>query len=507
MLQSLTPTKLLFFIFGLAALIYFSFLGTQASVQFGVGGGEVVLNATPASTGSTLEDGLIGHWTFDGPDISGSAAVDSSVSGYNGTLVNGPVVDRGIMGQALSFDGSDDYVEIGTQEVYNVDPSESKTFSVWIKRSEIPVSNEYFLWKEGSCIGWSFAMNTAGRILQRIRVSAAGCTGFVTKDMLTSASVNYADDTWHHVVGVFDRTNTTMILYVDGVQATSTIIDNTLAANGGTFRVGTQWDNTEPFGGAVDDVRVFNRTLTPEEVAQLYAMGEGARIATTPKPPASSLSDGLVGHWTFDGPDVDWGSTTAEIKDVSGAGNDGNATATMNNHDSVQGVIGQALDFDGVSDYVSLGSVNLSVVAPAAGTVCAWHRPSRPHDSGAIDWIVNRDQASDFEFQMGHHSNNSIYFGFYSYGRYFQAATADLWSVNEWLLYCTVWGGSSIKGYVNGEVLGSSSFSVLSGNVRIRIASQSSVSDNYYKGSVDDVRVYNRALTAAEIQQLYDMGW
>lgn len=60
------------------------------------------------------------------------------------------------------------------------------------------------------------------------------------------------------------------------------------------------------------------------------------------------LEVGLVGHWTFDGPDMDWGSTTAEVQDVSGNGNDGNTT-NMNSTSSKPGVIGQAMVFDGVS--------------------------------------------------------------------------------------------------------------------------------------------------------------
>ena len=58
-----------------------------------------------------LTNGLVGSWTFDGPDMAVDTAFDRSGQGNNGTLTNGPTRTEGKIGQALNFDGSDDDVK------------------------------------------------------------------------------------------------------------------------------------------------------------------------------------------------------------------------------------------------------------------------------------------------------------------------------------------------------------------------------------------------------------
>jgi hypothetical protein len=84
----------------------------------------------PSAHAQDITTGLVGHWKFD--EGSGTTATDSSGNNNTGTLVNGPVWTTGKMGGALSFDGSDDYVDVGT--VPNYSPAMSYgTFSAWIK--------------------------------------------------------------------------------------------------------------------------------------------------------------------------------------------------------------------------------------------------------------------------------------------------------------------------------------------------------------------------------------
>jgi hypothetical protein len=75
-----------------------------------------------------LLTGLIGHWTFD--EGSGTTVADSSGNNNTGTLVNGPTWDTGKIGGALSFDGSDDYVDASNLS-YNTDYP--LTVSLWIQ--------------------------------------------------------------------------------------------------------------------------------------------------------------------------------------------------------------------------------------------------------------------------------------------------------------------------------------------------------------------------------------
>jgi hypothetical protein len=73
--------------------------------------------------------GLAGYWKFD--EGSGTVASDSSNNGNTGTLVNGPQWVDGIRGNALTFDGVDDYVDV--LDSNNLDVSQSITIEAWVK--------------------------------------------------------------------------------------------------------------------------------------------------------------------------------------------------------------------------------------------------------------------------------------------------------------------------------------------------------------------------------------
>jgi len=69
----------------------------------------------------------------------------------------------------------------------------------------------------------------------------------------------------------------------------------------------------------------------------------------------TNLEQGLVGHWTFDGPDMNWSSTTAEVLDRSGNNNHGNLL-NSGAAAAAPGKLGQGMKFDGVDDYINLSS-------------------------------------------------------------------------------------------------------------------------------------------------------
>ena len=87
-----------------------------------------------SSQNSKLTNGLVGMWSFNGPDMSGVTAYDRSGQGNNGTLTNGPSRVAGKIGQALSFDGVNDYVSIGNSATLQNLP-DAGPFSVafWVR--------------------------------------------------------------------------------------------------------------------------------------------------------------------------------------------------------------------------------------------------------------------------------------------------------------------------------------------------------------------------------------
>jgi hypothetical protein len=150
-----------------------------------------------------------------------------------------------------------------------------------------------------------------------------------------------------------------MRLYIDGVLH-SQDISVSFAYNGTANAEIGRSDGTALWNGAIDDVRIYNRALSADEIKRLYKIGGTARINTSIPGP----TNGLVGYWTFDGKDM----SGVQAYDRSGNGNHGTLT---NGPMRRIGKIGQALEFDGSDDLVNgIGGTSLNNLADI--TVSAW---------------------------------------------------------------------------------------------------------------------------------------
>jgi hypothetical protein len=124
--------------------------------------------------------------------------------------------------------------------------------------------------------------------------------------------VTLPDGVWHQICSI--RSGTTHTIVGDGgLVSTSNIvssaaIDTTALEMGATGGLGE-------FGGAIDDVRIYNRALSTQEVALLYALGQ-VKVAHSD---TVAVQNGLVGYWPLDGNTTSWKTDTTQ--DVSGNGN------------------------------------------------------------------------------------------------------------------------------------------------------------------------------------------
>ena len=231
-------------------------------------GGTFKINSSAGS--GSLENGLVGHWTFDGPDMSGNTAYDKSGQGNNGTLTNGPIRTIGKIGQALEFDGSSSYVgltsDTGTFSAFTV--------SLWAKRSGAGVNwpRLFLSTRVNKSITIAEHGTVAGGLLFRLTKSAA------YTDMTTSAGA--LTNNWRLLTFTWD--GNTMRIYIDG-QATSTpvsftgpidsVVAEQLPVIGGETADHEGIGNASWFNGSIDEVRVYNKALSGDEIKRLYEMG------------------------------------------------------------------------------------------------------------------------------------------------------------------------------------------------------------------------------------------
>lgn len=228
-----------------------------------------------------LESNLIGLWKFD--EGVGSTAYNSVSEKYNGKLDNGPTWTDGKLGKALYFDSNDDAVEI----VDSADIAEGAviTVSVWMKPLGLNSHREIVAKHKSDNSQWQWRLEQ----LQSNRLSFS-----VQDSKIVSAesdSLNLLDDkSWHYVAGVYD--GSAVHLYVDGAKANSYSppLTGKIADYKHHICVGSAWagvscgaTSVDNFYGYLDDLRIYGRALTAEEVKELFNPTPAAALPPAPE--------------------------------------------------------------------------------------------------------------------------------------------------------------------------------------------------------------------------------
>lgn len=223
--------------------------------------------------GSAPTAGLISHWKLD--ESSGTTAF-ATVGGLDATLHNGPQWQTagGVVGGALQFTGGSNQHAITTDSsIFDADPGDVVSVSFWFKRNAMQGDPwEYLLFKEAHCTGWTFDIDN-GALWFVLSTSNNHCTSPAHYHAIAN-DVRYDDGEWHHAVGIIDRPAGQIRLYVDGNLKATTSSINSAAGNPGydfPFRFGADWENNRNYKGMLDDVRIYDRALTLQEIGTLYS--------------------------------------------------------------------------------------------------------------------------------------------------------------------------------------------------------------------------------------------
>ena len=224
------------------------------------------LASLPIASGSTNTPiaGIVGWWKLD--DGSGTAAVDSSGNGNNGTVSNSPTWTTGLVGGGLQFTGANQSITVPSSGSLNV--QSNFTVAMWIKMASAnsPVLST-LMGKSLYPSGWFWQESTtnSGAFLW--------CANNGYGGPYSGAAIPTA--AWVHMASVNSNGNV-VFFYTNGVfnrswsmvEAAST---NTQPLIIGNFQGWTSgWTNL-----VMDDVRLYNRVLTPAEISTIYGGGSG----------------------------------------------------------------------------------------------------------------------------------------------------------------------------------------------------------------------------------------
>jgi len=240
---------------------------------------------------------LVGWWKLD--DEGSGTAVDYSGWDVYGELRGAPQWVEGCYGDALQLDGDQDYVDFGNPPGW---PSGTSPRSLcgWGKTDSVAFGWRWIAAYGGPGVGTAMFIGTNGTDLY-----GGGYADDVYKTNFWEANV------WHHICLTYD--GTTARLYADGVEVASAAKSWSLTPS--RAHIGRQVnDAVEFWDGAVDDVRIYNKALTPEEVLQ--TMRGDTLLAWNPQPKmnanvdirsaetlAWSPGDGAVQHDVYLGTD------------------------------------------------------------------------------------------------------------------------------------------------------------------------------------------------------------
>ena len=417
--------------------------------------------------GTPAEIGVVAYWSSNAG--SGTTLTDDSGNGHDGSI-NGATWVDGISGKALSFNGSGDYVNLPSDSNLSfTSPSEPFSTSFWIKPDSVIPSDQTILENEDD-----YLISLYGGVLSYRKTDS----GNLYHNCWQSTNPEISAGIWSHIVITYDGTGAGGTkMYVNGEEkpVTNTTYHGGGSPSGDNFAIGIYASDfaTAPFGGEIDEVRIYNRVLTPAEIC-------------------------VVAYWSSNA-----GSGTT-LTDDSGNGHDG----SINGATWVDGISGKALSFNGSGDYVNLPSdSNLSFTSPSEPfSTSFWIKP---------DSVIPSDQTileNEDDYLI------SLYGGVLSYRKTdsgnlyhncWQSTNPEI-SAGIWSHIVITYDGTGAGGtkmYVNGEEKpvttgayhGGGSASGDDFAIGIRAYD---FADAPYGGEIDEILIYNRVLTSTEIEYL-----
>ncbi len=443
-----------------------------------------------SGSGITYEeptDNLVGHWKLD--EISGTSIADSSgnaITGTAGGMGTDVVSVAGSVDTAISFDGSNDRISLGTTNTLRLE--DDVTFSAWINPIDPPADG----------VGAIYARAVSGVSGVLLMIDSAGEILLVDDDNDVAAETSTGpvqfNAGWQHIAVVKTAADNVKFYYNGAYVSQDTLDLN--AASGTNAYIGRY--HNDPccgFDGDIDDLRVYDAPLSDAEIYALYQTTGG-----------SAGGDGLVGHWKLDET-----TATTTATDSSASGNNGTMTSMTGTANTTLGSSGTALTFDGTADYIDIGDPvdgSLDFGTSQDFTLSAWVKYV---DSGFVIskytggftkayWLGTPGGFAEIAIRDASGGGAS---------EIVQVAGSISIDDGNWhMITATYDRDGDGKLYVDGVLDATADISGITDGIDNTAAVRIGARDNNgslgaFEGSIDDARIYSRLLSAEEVADLY----
>lgn len=479
---------------------------------------------------------LQAHWRLD--NITTTTLPDSSGNQLTMTRSTGVSTIEGISNDALQFNGTVNQYAVTSA---NLTMGSRTSVSLWFRPAGTPTNSDQALFTIRSSsggAGMAIVLNNS-KLKGLTDVTSQSSGNLVQGTLGDEPSYHLYDGKWHHVAFTLDpmrvttgllqtgndpdcnlnthagpiptntpsatpTPNTTptphpatlssivtrLSLYVDGVLDCTSLVSGSLTISGlvNLARFGNPSGfvtNQAPYNGSIDDVRIYNRVLSHNEISEIH----------------SNWFTELAGFWAMDesNPPTPTPQSTYS-SDMSGERRHG----TIDGAIRTNGIYGNALHFDGVNDKVT-SSHSFSLGNRASFS--AWfHISATPTADKALISIPAGGANSSITLMLDNAGKlKGKVQGTSSNGTVVQTSGSVVTGV--WHHATLTINGASLELYLDGVPVGSGSVTSTPGGFSgvAQIGYASDITNSYFTGEIDEARIYNRTLTDNEAQRLFEV--
>jgi len=441
-------------------------------------------------------------YSFD--EGSGQTTADGSGNGLDATI-SGASWCNGVSGKALDFDGTDDFVEHGNDPLLSI--SDNVTLECWIYPESISDGVGIIVYGEvgetaDTNLQYFLTLKNGGNI----RLGHEYGDG---NDQYHEFSTGLEPGSWYYVVAARDTQSKTWTLYVNGVQVGSPYAysNNSDGGDSDKLHIGNNVGHAGGlyFNGIIDSVSIWGYPMGPSWIYSRYNLMWRDYLE----------NESISAYWPLDE------GSGQYANDTSGNSNDGvlKPAHPSNSPAWTYGVSGPALEFDGNDDYVSIpDSPSLSPTTEI--TLDAWIKidgfgPSTTL-SNNIGTIISKGAVTlskypDFMLGVGNDAGprNSRPRRVVAYLDSHHIMSNQLMTTDTWYHVGVTYDGSEVNLYINGTLENTTSYSspIIDSDKPCYISKWDDGEEKHFNGTIDEVRMWNRALLPDEISSYYNQTW
>ncbi len=395
-----------------------------------------------------------------------SFVYDFSGNGNNGIVMGAFWTPSGKFNGSFNFDGNEDYIALGNSNILNLTYF---TISFWAKPNQISDLRFILSKRYGSDYTVPYQLYFKYGRLRLVM-------GNKTTSMCAYSPISTANE-WQYFTAVVNGTS--MKVYRNAVEGISTEFIGQRQYNNKNLYIGKYGSSNKLwYNGLIDELKIWNKALTEEEIKEEYEKADEPE------------NIGMVLYFSFN-------ETNSNTAHDSIGKNHG----TIHGAEWTQGKMGNALNFDGNEDYIALGNSN--ILNLTYFTISFWAKPNQISD---LRFILSKRYGSDYTVPY------QLYF---KYGRLrlvmgnkttSMCAYSPISTANEWQYFTAVVNGTSMKVYRNAvegistEFIGQRQYN----NKNLYIGKYGSSNKLWYNGLIDELKIWNKALTEEEIKEEYE---